>query len=217
VTRSLPPRDDLVRLIQASMFNARDLLADARVLLDGGSAPRAHALATLALEEVGKANLCILVVMPPGLLSVDGFWDSWRSHTDKLLWARGLLDVIIREPAGALQQILSRLEDASRSDHVRKMRGLYVDYDRGEVLVPGAIGDEEARQLMDDVQATLDLLMRSWGDQGIFERIKLLDSHADELTAMLDRIMQSVAVDPGAALGQFRELFRSEFADTEPD
>jgi AbiV family abortive infection protein len=88
VTRPLPPRDDLVRLIQASAFNARDLLADARVLSDAGSSPRAHALATLAFEEVGKANLCILVIMPPGFISAAEFWDSWLSHSHKLRWAR---------------------------------------------------------------------------------------------------------------------------------
>lgn len=36
MTRPLPPRDDLLRLAQAAIFNAHDLLDSARVLLDAG-------------------------------------------------------------------------------------------------------------------------------------------------------------------------------------
>jgi AbiV family abortive infection protein len=64
-TRPVPPRDDLLKLIRASAFNARDLLTAARLLLGAGSSPQAHALATLAFEEVGKANLCILMLCLP--------------------------------------------------------------------------------------------------------------------------------------------------------
>lgn len=116
MTSPIPPREDLAKLIQSALFNARDLLMDARRLLDAGSAPRAHAFATLAFEEIGKANLCILVLIPPGNISVKEFWQSWRSHEDKLRWARALVEMIINEPADPLQQVFERLSKASRSD-----------------------------------------------------------------------------------------------------
>jgi AbiV family abortive infection protein len=212
-TRPVPPRDDLLKLIRASAFNARDLLTAARLLLDAGSFPQAHALATLAFEEIGKANLCILVLVPPGMISPTEFWESWRSHTGKLRWARGLLDVIIHQPAGPLQQVLERLLEASKSDHMCKMGGLYVDYADGDVLLPSVIPEEEARQLIDDVQVALDFLMNTWGDEGIFDRIKVLDTHAAELGTIFDQIKQAAAVDPDATLGQLRELLQPEFAD----
>jgi hypothetical protein len=99
---------------------------------------------------------------------------------------------------------------------MRKMRGLYVDYDDGDVLVPDVIPEAEARQLIGDVQAALELLMNAWGDEGIFDRIKVLDTHAAELGTMFDQIKQAAAVDPGATLGQLRELLQSEFADADP-
>jgi hypothetical protein len=64
-------------------------------------------------------------------------------------------------PARPLQQALERLFEASKSDHMRKLRGLYVDYADGDVLVPSVIPEEEARQLIDDVQMALSFLMNS--------------------------------------------------------
>lgn len=67
MTRPVPPRHDLVTLLQACLHNAGDLLTDARLLLEAGQAPRAHALATLAFEETGKAFICIPALLPGGL------------------------------------------------------------------------------------------------------------------------------------------------------
>jgi hypothetical protein len=40
----------------------------------------------------------------------------------------GILSLLIREPDGPAMAAFERLADASRSEHLRKMRGLYVDY-----------------------------------------------------------------------------------------
>ncbi len=50
----MPTAGQLRQLAQAAAQNATDLAADARLLLDAGRFPRAYALATLALEELGK-------------------------------------------------------------------------------------------------------------------------------------------------------------------
>jgi hypothetical protein len=55
---TLPPKDVLDALARAAVDNADRLLTDASTLLAGGSAPSAHSLAVLALEEVGKAIIC---------------------------------------------------------------------------------------------------------------------------------------------------------------
>jgi AbiV family abortive infection protein len=55
--RPIPPRDDLLALFQAAKTNAGDLISDAELLADVGRFPRAHALATLAHDEIGKAQL----------------------------------------------------------------------------------------------------------------------------------------------------------------
>src|SRR5438105_13005755 len=54
MTRPVPADEELVALIQACLRNAGDLLADAGHLLEGSRVPRAHAVATLAFEEIGK-------------------------------------------------------------------------------------------------------------------------------------------------------------------
>ena len=49
----------------AAARNAHDLLHDAEVLAEAGRSARAHALAALAIEEVGKAgSLATLTAMP---------------------------------------------------------------------------------------------------------------------------------------------------------
>jgi hypothetical protein len=63
----------------------------------------------------------------------------------------------------------------------------------------------------------LDLLMNSWGDEGIFTRIEVLDTHAAEFASMFDQINQAVLTDPEVTLGQFRELFRAQIVSTDPD
>jgi AbiV len=51
----LPPKELLDALARAAVDNADRLLSDASTLLAAGSAPSAHSLAVLALQEVGKA------------------------------------------------------------------------------------------------------------------------------------------------------------------
>ena len=94
-------------LLQACLHNAGDLLTDARLLLEAGRAPRAHALATLAFEETGKAFICIpaLLPVPEPFFGSRGhdFWAAWNSPTDKLTWARGFLALLMASIAQVVQ------------------------------------------------------------------------------------------------------------------
>ncbi len=152
MARPLPDFDDLVTLIQACVRNAEDLLADARQLLEADRAPRAHALATLAFEEIGKAFICVLALIPGptrffGLKSEGDFWKAWNSHLDKLAWARSYLSMLAQDPAAPIAEIVCRLAAITDADHLRKMRGLYVDYSDGTVLLPTDVTAGEAAEL----------------------------------------------------------------------
>ena len=76
------------------------MLSDAHLLFTGDRAPRAHALATLAFEEIGKAFICIVPLLPNtsgyfGIRSEGDFWKAWNSHADKLAWARAYLSLLV--------------------------------------------------------------------------------------------------------------------------
>src|SRR5215469_972811 len=60
------PTPVLLRGAIAAAMNAQDLLYDAEVLAEAGSAARAYSLATLAVEEAGKAGSLVLLAMMPG-------------------------------------------------------------------------------------------------------------------------------------------------------
>jgi AbiV family abortive infection protein len=213
MTRAIPATDDLVTLIQACLQNSEDLLADARLLLNAGRAPRAHALATLALEEVGKSCVCILGLFPTpersfGVRSADDFWAAWTSHTDKLLWARGVLSLLIREPDGPVMAAFERLADAARGEHLRKMRGLYVDYaPDGSVLLPADITASEADELISDVQAVLEVAVAAWCHEEIRDRLRdLQQRHLAEFTSMMTSALQVLQEDPDAAIAITRQM-----------
>lgn len=167
VARSTPPilpKEDLLSLAQAALSNAEELLADARLLAEAGSFPRAHALATLACEELGKEQACIRASWKP-ITKPNHFWDDFSSHTQKLWHTQTLALLESAEPIGSVDIFNGRVREGSRSAHVRKLRGLYVDYIDGEVQVPGEVTEQETRQLISRAQVVLDRCKASWSWQ----------------------------------------------------
>jgi AbiV family abortive infection protein len=167
VTRSTPPipsREDLLTLAQAALCNTEELLADARLLAEAGRFPRAHALATLACEELGKEQACIRASWKP-ITKPNRFWNDFSSHTQKLWYAQTLALLESVEPIGAVDIFNRHVREGSWSAHVRKLRGLYVGYVNGEVQVPGEITEHETRQLISNAHAVLDRCKASWSWQ----------------------------------------------------
>lgn len=214
MARSLPQFDELVTLTQACVRNASDLLADARMLLAAERAPRSHALATLAFEEIGKAFICVLAVAPVpepffGFRGEGDFWVAWNSHTDKLTWARGFLSLLVREPGVRVTEAVGRLVDSTRADHLRKMRGLYVDYSDGSVLVPSEVTVAEAAQLASDVQAVLDLAEQVWCRDDMRERLReVCEVHPDEFRDLMARASEALVANPDTAVGVVRQMLQ---------
>jgi AbiV family abortive infection protein len=205
--RPLPPQADLIALSQAALFNARDLLAAARHLSGGGSIPQAHALAVLALEEIGKSHLCVLMLLPSGQLTATEFWAAWCSHEAKLRWAQGFLQMMLHDPGPGVAALVERLASESRATHIRKLSGLYVDYRDGAVVTPAAVTAGEAAELIAAVQESLEFLLRAWGDDGAPERFAaMLRDQSEQLDDLIQQVNQAVTADPDAALAAGRRM-----------
>jgi AbiV family abortive infection protein len=159
----LPPREDLLKLAQAAIANAGDLLADARTLAEAGRFPRAHALAALACEELGKEHQCLRAVwLPP---APKAFWNGFTRHTDKLSHTHAQFMLHSDEPLASPDLFNTRVHELTRLAHQRKLRGLYVDYEDGALQIPGHITEREAWQLIRLTQEELDREKAEWDEQ----------------------------------------------------
>lgn len=149
------PAGQLRQFAQAAAQNATDLAADARLLLDAGRFPRAHALATLALEELGKMELCH--VMLAGGLDDKSFRQEWLNHPSKLDRSRIL--AILSAPTA--DRVFATVED----DSAIKFRGLYVDVNPadpgGAPMTPSDVGPVPAREMVETAEEAAALVLRS--------------------------------------------------------
>jgi AbiV family abortive infection protein len=143
----MPMAGQLRQLAEAAAQNAVDLAADARLLLDAGRFPRAHALATLALEELGKMDLCHQVLA--GRLDDKGFRQEWSNHLWKLDRSRILAILCAPTPA--------RVFATAGDDFATKIRGLYVDVNptdpNGPPRTPSDVTPVQAREIVETAEA----------------------------------------------------------------
>jgi AbiV family abortive infection protein len=144
-----------LRQLAAAEGNAAELAADARLLLEAGRPGRAYALATLALEELGKRTLCLEALA--GKLDERRFRNAWSSHLAKL--ERSYLEALLS--ANSKERLSAWYED----DAAMKMRGLYVDANPddadGAPLTPADVDPDTARGLVENAEAAAAIV----GDQ----------------------------------------------------
>jgi AbiV family abortive infection protein len=177
---AVPPPADLMKLASRCSFNARQLLCAAKAELSAGRASFAHALASLSLEEIGKAALCGgclrgLCLAEP--IDAKEFWDVWHSHRSKLKIAVFFLNVIGKKAPGTFKEI-EALADVNADDiHSRKLRGLYVDYRDGVIYEPTDISLTEAKELVDEVTIALN---DSWLDK--------IELYLDFLSILIEKV-----------------------------
>lgn len=135
------------------LSNAFFLSQDAGLLLNVGSTGHARALATLALEECGKAIMIHKAKVTSyqrheadPVLDED-FWKAWRRHQVKL---REVRDFVIREDywfdeepppinellLGDLVDYAAELDRWAAAGDTGKLRGLYVDMVGRRVTTP---------------------------------------------------------------------------------
>ena len=97
--------------------------------------------------------LCLLALfLSPGAgVDPKEFWGQFYDHPRKLRRELGA-QVLLREKVPSVAEFVKfagGVPGESKSVHERKLRGLYVDYEDGVVLVPGDIGRDEARLAID--------------------------------------------------------------------
>ncbi|MFE2487194.1 AbiV family abortive infection protein [Streptomyces mirabilis] len=149
----------VVDLAAAAFTNARALLTSAQALLDERQWPTAFSVAALALEEVGKASLCMTtLVMPPAVREEfrPAFAKAFTDHQAKAEFAHLVLGMVADEMPASLEQLLDDVVASARRTNAVKFRGLYVDYtDTGALLKPDSVGESEARWMVTTVTSTL--------------------------------------------------------------
>ncbi len=140
----------------AAARNALGLLHDAEVLADAGSAPRAHTLAALAVEEVGKAgSLATLAAMPKSIRAQAPVGRMLEWHQLKLVGGMLIAAVPFAQvpfappvlgtklatiPVTELAQLLANAQASAEELDRIKQGGLYVDVDRrGQVREPSEL------------------------------------------------------------------------------
>lgn len=87
----------VVDIAAASLKNARALLASAQTVLDAQHWPTSFSFAALALEEVGKASLCMtMLAMPPAVREEfrPDFEKAFTSHQAKAEFAHMVLGMV---------------------------------------------------------------------------------------------------------------------------
>ena len=99
------------------------------------------------------------------------------------------------------------------ADHLRKLHGIYVDYDDGSIELPTAIGVEEARRLIGDVQISIDFVIPAWGDIDVAARMRLLDEHTTKLADMLTHVIDVFNADPDGTFTVIMNRIQSAIRD----
>lgn len=147
---------EMISARSACLDHADDLLAAAKAVHDINKPNIAYHLATLALEEVGKAG--ILFISQQSRISEESqlrFSKHALDHVKKLFWAffGGSFGerVITKEMIETSQQLAAKI-------HEKRLHGLYVDIIGDELLIPSkTITNEEAHRLIELTSARLGM------------------------------------------------------------
>jgi len=150
----------------AAARNAQGLLHDAEVLAEVGSSARAHALAALAIEEVGKAgSLATLAAMPENVRARAPVGRMLEWHQMKLVGGMLIAAVpfapipfappvlgakLAAIPLPELAQLLDNARASAEELDRTKQSGFYVDVDRsGQVREPSGLTAARMHEQLD--------------------------------------------------------------------
>ncbi|MFE3205958.1 AbiV family abortive infection protein [Embleya sp. NPDC059237] len=204
--KPLPPTADLVHIIQAAVANAEALADDAAYLMAAGRVCRAHSLAVLAVEEMGKALLCIIATFPTPEVRND-FWKHYNSHGAKLAYAHGALTLLLGDGKAPVAEQLGSVVAAVAGDSATKLSGLYVDYVDTDVRTPAdSVTAEDARAAILAARTLVDEIGVRWTGEEVLARLRA----AQEDTAVgtiLDQARDAAGQAPEALLGATRRFY----------
>jgi AbiV family abortive infection protein len=197
----LPPRDDLLTLFRAGLGNAHDLLDEAKILFEARRWPRAHVLATLAHEELGKAHTCLLAVVLPADVTSEDFWGVFGDHERKLRRVQGFAELMRPGTLPPIAEVAGRVLSGSATAHDLRLRGLFVGYKKGRVLLPSAITEKAARNKISQVHAALAFADAAFPVTGFDEMLAAFGS-------LVEPIRTATTADPDAVAVALREAMQ---------
>lgn len=130
--------------MNAAARNAKDLVEDAKVLLDNGRYSRALALAILSIEESGKISVLRGLATATSESELKEQWKKFRSHRAKnVQWI--LVDLGLKG-ARKLEDLKPIFDEDSDHPEVLdqlKQASLYTDYsENGKWMEPNSVVDE---------------------------------------------------------------------------
>jgi AbiV family abortive infection protein len=201
----LPPTDDLIALFHAARSNARDLLDDAEVLADRGRWPRACALATLGLEEMSKAQLCLLAAtlgQLPGEMTPRDFWAGFSSHAQKLARSLAVATLTQDEPLSPFADQLELILADTRSASGQKLSALYVDYEDGQILLPIEVGESAATDTIGKLRQALAYADAAFTPEFFDPQV------STAVLGLVPQIEDAHAADPDALMSALQAAFR---------
>ncbi|MFF3139250.1 AbiV family abortive infection protein [Streptomyces mirabilis] len=158
----VPDDSELARVAAAACESAGSKLKAATLLLGAQQWAEAHYNAALGFEELGKAHLCLVVVMIPtryrSELPPREFSEMFNGHGAKAAFGhlvlRGLVD---QDTPAAVTDMLADAEAAAAQTNTTKFRGLYVDLGAdGTLLHPSDVAEADARWMVDRLQTLHD-------------------------------------------------------------
>lgn len=158
-------RADLIALRDAAAANAANLVEDARLLFKAERWAGTHGIATLALEEVGKAWLC-----HQKLVGLDGITlkDLRSDHVHKAIAARQFIETAWQASQDVfnVNEVYGEHHDfAAEYSHSLRLTGLYVDLEDSEVVGgAGSVTKDKAEEslMLACIGARLAATLHRW-------------------------------------------------------
>lgn len=197
------PAEQIVRGMELIDRNSREILDDARLLLENGRNARALALAVIALEESAKKSaLLILYAVQANSELRKKIWREYRSHTSKASF-------LVRRPAlrGAFegQNIEEKAQRMGKIMDLYKQLGLYADsYEFDEGSKSWSIPSESISSKM--AEETFEIVSKQVG--GFLD-----EKEEEELKSLRWQIIQAVDEYPqDQILERIRATARSSVA-----
>jgi len=150
----LPINPDVLKVIEACKVHARDLYRGAQELREQGLPNLAYHLGTLALEEIGKAQLIGMQAMSKRDESSSWFDKQLDDHIKKLFWA--LWGPMLRRRPDMKE--IEALRGLASTIHENRLRGLYVPSTAVGFIAPrDAVSKESLDGLMNLVEARIGM------------------------------------------------------------
>jgi len=213
-TFHMPTDTELLQLAGAATESAARKLTAAQLLLDAGQWAEAFANAALGFEELGKAQLCFMVINIPDQfrseLTPKEFGRMFNGHEAKASFAHLILRGILDEDApAAVTDLVAEAEAAAALTNDTKFRGLYVDLKAdGSLSHPDDISEDAANWMVDRLRRLLDWIGPMFA--AMSEDGEVFLAFAREFRANLDvaAIASAVESDVDTWMAQLRGAVR---------